>query len=152
MAFKREKSAGYLANQMARLFAQALREAIGPLGIEPGQFPTLLALWEEDGLTQKQLVERTDVEQATMANTLGRMERSGLIRRSRHPTDARAQIVHLTTKASGLMDEAISGALSVNERALARLSAAERKTFLALMQRVIDTLHEPSPQAAQTVR
>lgn len=144
MAFKRERSAGYLANQMARLFAQALREAIGPLGIEPGQFPTLLALWEEDGQTQKQLVERTDVEQATMANTLGRMERSGLIQRSRHPSDARAQIVHLTSKAAGLMDQATSGAMAVNERALASLSPSERKTFLDLMQRVIDTLHTSS--------
>ncbi len=142
MSFRREKSAGYLANQMARLFAQSLRQEILPLGIEPGQFPPLLALWDEDGLTQKQLVERTNVEQATMANTLGRMERSGLIERSRHPSDARSQIVHLTSKAAGLMDQATSGATAVNERALAKLSPSERKTFLTLVQRVIDTLHE----------
>ena len=71
--FDRARSAGYLANHMARLFAQRLHERIRPLGLAPAQFMTLLALWEEDGLTQRDLFERLDVEQATMANTLARM-------------------------------------------------------------------------------
>ena len=46
-----------------------------------GQFAVLLELWAGDGLTQKELVERLDVEQATMANTLARMVRDGLVER-----------------------------------------------------------------------
>ncbi|MEX3011724.1 MarR family winged helix-turn-helix transcriptional regulator [Hoeflea sp. TYP-13] len=134
------KSAGYLANHMARLFAQGLHERIAPLGIVPGQFPALLALWERDGVTQKELVARLDIEQATMANTLTRMERDGLIRRTKHPSDARAQQIWLTAKARGIRDQAYEAANTVNSRALGGFSEKERAQFLDFMGRVIDSM------------
>ena len=88
MNFDRMSSAGYLVNYMARLFAEGLRKRIAPLGIVPGQFPALLALWERDGLTQKELLAQVAIEQAALANTLARMKRDGLIIRKEHPADA----------------------------------------------------------------
>ena len=143
MKFEKEKSAGYLANHMARLFAQALLERIAPLGIVPGQFPALLALWEKDGVTQKELVARLDIEQATMANTLTRMERDGLIRRTKHPSDARAQQIWLTAGAKRIRDSAYDAANAVNARALAELSAQEREFFIDCMSRVIAAMQMP---------
>ncbi|MCB1489552.1 MAG: MarR family transcriptional regulator [Bauldia sp.] len=142
MAFKKMDSAGYLANHMARLFAIGLAERIKPLGIVPGQFPALLELWEEDGISQRDLVKRLDVEQATMANTLARMERDGLIRRTRHPEDARAQQIWLTPKAKALRDEAIAAADAQNALALRKLSAGERRQFVALMRRVVEAMQD----------
>ena len=140
MDFEKDKSAGYLANHMARLFAQALHERIKPLDIVPGQFPALLALWERDGLTQKELIARLDIKQATMANTLSRMERDGLIRRTRHPTDAKAQQIWLTPRASSIRDTAYSAATQTNERALSDLSQADRERFVDFMRRAIEGL------------
>ena len=91
MDFDKSQSPGYLINHVARLFARGLAARIKPLGITIGTFPVLLELWEEDGLTQKQLVERLDIEQATMANTLSRMERDGLIVRKKDEADGRVQ-------------------------------------------------------------
>ena len=85
MPFEKNDSAGYLINHLARIFAQALAREIKPLGLAPGQFMVLLELWREDGLTQRDLVARLDVEQATLANTLSRMERDGLVRRAPAP-------------------------------------------------------------------
>ncbi|TVQ32949.1 MAG: MarR family transcriptional regulator [Geminicoccaceae bacterium] len=140
MAFSKRQSAGYLANHMARLFAQGLHARIRPLGLAPAQFLTLLELWREEGLTQAELMARLDVEQATMANTLARMERDGLVRRTPHPEDRRAQQVWLTDKAQALRAPATAAAAAQNEAALRALSAEERATFLALMNRVIDTM------------
>lgn len=137
MAFEKWKSPGYLANHMARLFAQGLHERIKPLGLAPAQFMTLLELWSDDGLTQRELVSRLDVEQATMANTLIRMERDGLIKRKPHPQDGRSQQVWLTTKARNLKGPAIEAAMAQNQTALAGLNAAERATFVELMSRTI---------------
>lgn len=137
MAFDRKSSAGYLANHMARLFAAGLARRVGPLGLAPAQFMTLLELWEEDGLTQRDLVARLDVEQATMANTLNRMERDGLIARRAHDTDKRARVIVLTDKARALQGPALAAAQAQNAEALAGLSDAERAEFTALMQRVI---------------
>lgn len=137
MAFRKDRSAGFLANHMARLFAKGLQERIRPLGLAPAQFMTLLALWDEDGLTQRDLLLRLDVEQATMANTLTRMERDGLIERRSNPDDGRSQSIHLTERARALRAPATAAAAAQNELALAGLGAAERQQFLDLMRRVI---------------
>ncbi len=137
MAFKKMESAGYLINHTARLFEQALRERIAPLGVAPAQFMTLLELWREDGLTQKDLVERLDVEQATMANTIARMERDGLVERRPNPKDGRSRSVHMTQRAKSLETEATNSAKNVNQEYLSDLSEEERKLFLQFMQRII---------------
>jgi DNA-binding MarR family transcriptional regulator len=134
------RSAGYLANHVARLFARELAEAVRPLGLAPAQFMTLLELWRQDGLTQKDLVARLDVEQATMAATLARMERDGLIERRPDQSDARARRIQLTARARSLEEPALAAARSVNARALAGFSEAERDAFLAGLRRVVGAL------------
>lgn len=146
MSFAKAGSAGYLTNHLARLFAQALHERIRPLGLAPAQFMTLLELWAEDGLTQAELVQRLDVEQATMANTLARMARDGLVVRRPHPADGRAQQVWLTERARGLSAPATEAAAAVNDVALGGLSAEERVQFLALLRRAIEAMRgAPAP-------
>ena len=145
MEFDRMSSAGYLVNHMARLFAEQLRDRIAPLGIVPGQFPALLALWEHDGLTQKELLELVAIEQATLANTLARMERDNLITRKEHPADARAKTIHLTEKALQIRRAAYDAANATNAKALEGLTEAERAMFLDLMRRTIVTLSEKNP-------
>lgn len=137
MAFEKNGSAGYLANHMARLFAIGLQERIKPLDLAPGQFMVLLELWREDNLSQRDLVERLDVEQATIANTLTRMERDGLISRVPHQGDARMKLIRMTPKARRIEADAIAAARAQNEVALADLTATEREQFLDMMRRVI---------------
>lgn len=137
MKFSKDRSAGYLVNHLARVFERALAASIRPLGLTPGTFPALLELWEGDGLTQKDLVERLDIEQATMANTLVRMERDGLIRREPDETDGRVQRILLTDQARRLRGPAIKAATSVNAEKLAGLSNEEQNMLIALMQKVI---------------
>ncbi len=147
MPFEKSRSAGYLANHMARLFAHGLAQRIKPLGLAPAQFMTLLELWREDGLTQGELVARLDVEQATMANTLTRMARDGLIERRPHPTDGRAQSIHLTDKAIALEGPATAAAAAQNDVALAGLSEEERSVFLDTMNTVIHAMKSaPMPK------
>ncbi|MEX0316943.1 MAG: MarR family winged helix-turn-helix transcriptional regulator [Ruegeria sp.] len=132
-----ENSAGYLANHMARLFAAGLQKRIQPLGLAPAQFMVLLELWVRDGRTQADLVGALDVEQATMANTLNRMQRDGLIERRASETDKRSRLVFLTDRARGLEAEAKAAARTQNAQALAGIDDADRVLFLALMRRAI---------------
>ncbi len=135
--FNKDESAGYLINHLARIFFQALMREIAPLGLAPGQFMVLLVLWREDGLTQRDLVDRLDVEQATLANTLARMERDGLIRRRPHPRDGRAQSIHLSERARTLEADATAAATRVNRHLLGPLRPTQRRDFIAAMQAVL---------------
>ncbi len=140
MTFDRENSAGYVVNLMARLFARHLEAGIRPLGIGTGVFPALLMLWDKDGVTQRDLVDALEIEQPTMANTLSRMERDGLIPRRRDETDGRVQRIWLTDKARALETKATGAANAVNAKALAGLSPAEQKQFMDLMRKVTAAL------------
>ena len=137
MKFDKEKSAGYLVNHVARLFATGLQDRIAPLGITIGQFPILLELWSKDGVTQRDLLAKLALEQATLANTLNRMERDHLIMRKKHPSDARSQQIWLTDKAKAQMERAYEAANAQNEKSLMPLSEAERAQFLDFMRRII---------------
>jgi DNA-binding MarR family transcriptional regulator len=138
MRFSRNDSATYLAAQLAKRFSKALNRRAVALGFSPGQFPVLLELWNEDGLTQRQLLDRVDVEQATLANTLARMERDGLIDRKPHPRDRRAQIIELTEKGRELEVQAIAASKDTDDTMLAGLLKFERQLLLEYMGRTID--------------
>jgi len=138
MGFNRMDSAAYLASQMAKGFARSLQQRAAKLGFSPGQFPILLELWSEDGLTQKQLLERVDIEQATMANTLSRMERDGLVERRPHPSDKRAQLIFLTSRAVAMQAEAIEAAVAADTDLLKDFRQFERELLLEYMRRVLE--------------
>jgi DNA-binding MarR family transcriptional regulator len=140
MPFSKDDSAGYLTNHLARLFARELQARIKPLGLTTGIFPALLVLWEDDGLTQRKLIEQLDIEQPTMANTLARMERDGFIERRQDPDDGRAQRIWLTEAARALAGPATTAAKAVNTQALIGLAPNERATFLDLIRKAIASL------------
>ncbi|AYG64767.1 MULTISPECIES: MarR family transcriptional regulator [unclassified Rhizobium] len=135
-------SAAYLASQMAKGFARSLHQRAAKLGFSPGQFPILLELWSEDGLTQKQLLERVDIEQATMANTLSRMERDGLVERRPHPSDKRAQLIFLTSRAAAMEAEAIEAAMAADKDLLKDFRHFERELLLEYIRRVLDNARQ----------
>jgi len=142
MTFSKDSSAGYLVNDLARRFAAGLQARIKPIGLSTGVFPVMVQLWEDDGLTQTELVRRIGVEQATMANTLARMQRDGLIVRQRSKADGRVQEIWLTDLGTSLRGPAIAAAEAVNAAALSGLSAEEGDQFVRLMTKVIRTFDE----------
>lgn len=141
MSFDHDSSAGYLVNHLARLLTWQIEQRLNPLGLRIGAFPALLHLWETDGLTQKDLVDRLGIEQPTMAVTLTRMERDGFIRRAKDENDGRMQRIWLTPKARALEGPATAAATSLNAMALNDLSPQEVATFLDMLHRIIGQLH-----------
>jgi DNA-binding MarR family transcriptional regulator len=136
MIFDKTRSAGVLASDIARRYTQALQHRLQPLALSPAQFLALCELWEEDGRTQRELSFRLGVEQATMANTLARMLRDGLVERRPHPDDGRSQLIWLSPRAQALQGPATRAALEANEALVSGLPAAERELFLSMLNRV----------------
>lgn len=136
-------SPGFVTNLMARKFAAALQNDLRDLGIAPAQFMVLVEMLEGDGLTQRELVDRLEVEQATMANTLARMERDGLIQRAPSESDGRARLVFVTPKGKEMRDAAMILAQDVNNRATRDLTPDEAKTYLTLTKKMVEALKRP---------
>lgn len=138
--FTREDSLGYQVNHLARLLEAALHQRISPLGVFPGQFAQLLALYEYDGLTQRQLCDLVQIEQPTMAKTLQRMERDALITRETDPSDRRRARVQLTPHARELRAELVDAASGVNAIATTGLEGDGVRQFMRTLARIIDNL------------
>jgi DNA-binding MarR family transcriptional regulator len=144
--FTRGSSLGYQVNHLARLLEAALHQRISPLGVVPGQFAQLLALYEEDGLSQRELCDLVRIEQPTMAKTLQRMERGSLISREPDPGDRRLARVLLTAHARALRGDLIDAATEVNAAATKGLSDRQVSEFMRTLSRIIDNLQTASEQ------
>lgn len=142
----RRNSLGYQINHLARLLEQALRREIEPHGVVPGQFAQLLALYEQEPLSQRELCERVQIEQSTMAYTLQRMERDGLIERVADPTDQRRVRISLTERARHRRTALVEAARAVNNRATSTIDDLDVATVLSTIDQMIKNLEVSNPR------
>jgi DNA-binding MarR family transcriptional regulator len=140
MTIRRIDSLGYQVGLLGRLYDRHLQDALKEFGVAPGQFAPLVMLFEQDGLTQADLCRRINVEQPTMANTLGRMERDGLIKRKSDTVDKRRTLVFLTSKAKDVQNKIMHAVRDVSNHTLDGLSAAEQDEAFRLLSRMVENL------------
>lgn len=138
MNYVRETSAGYLTNWAARLFARAIERRLE--GGNSGPMPVFFALQGGGTMTQKALAQLAAVEQPTMANTLARMERDGLVMRTPDPNDRRSAQVALTPLGRERAEAAFRSAIEVNQIATDALKPEERAVFYDMMRRIVAAL------------
>lgn len=140
-----QESPGYLVNTAARLFAKALHVRITRHGVPIGQWPFLLFLWEEDGLTQKELSRRIQIDDATTVRTIDRMERDGWLQRMRNPHDRREIQIFLTKAGRDLEPRLMPYPVEVNHLATAGLKTTEKAQINALLRHMITHLQADCP-------
>ena len=87
----------------SRLITQAYRPYFEPLGITYPQYLVLLVLWEQDNLPVSEITSRLMLETNTVTPLLQRMEREGLIVRTRGTVDTRQRMVSLTKQRHPLL-------------------------------------------------
>ena len=138
MSYQREASAGYLVNWAGRLFVRAIERRLA--GGNAGPMPVFFALADGGTMSQTALARWASVEQPTMANTLSRMERDGLIARTPDPADRRSALVSLTKLGRQRAAEALMSAQEVNGLALTGFKPAERELLLDMLRRVASNL------------
>jgi DNA-binding MarR family transcriptional regulator len=138
MPFDQRDTIGFQAAQLSRLVSNRLREELAPLGVQPAQAAALIEIFAAEGLTQKQLVERLEVEQPGVARTLNGLEAEGFI--TRNTLAGRAQGIRLTDRARALVPEARRIFGAVDQWALAELSRTERAHLLDTLGELVSEL------------
>lgn len=88
----------------SRSITNAYRDGLAKLGLTYPQFVTLLALWETDDLTVKQLGQRLHLDSGTLSPLLKRLEALDLITRHRACDDERRVHIRLTPAAHALKE------------------------------------------------
>ena len=138
MQFDQRATIGFQAAQLSRLISLRLRDGLVPLGVMPAQAAALIEIGRQPGLTQKELVERLDVEQPGVARTLNGLEADGWI--FRESRGGRAQGLYLSDKAALVVPEAVRVMGEVNRRVLAELTRTEQANLLDAIEELISDL------------
>lgn len=140
MQIDQRATIGFQAAQLARLVSLRLRDGLAPLGLMPAQAAALIEIGTKPGLTQKELVERLEVEQPGVARTLNGLEAEGWI--FRESRGGRAQGLFLSDKAAGVVPEAARVTAEINGKVLAELSRTEQANLLDALEELIRDLKE----------
>ncbi|WP_430460062.1 MarR family winged helix-turn-helix transcriptional regulator [Thalassolituus sp. LLYu03] len=125
-----------IAQELARMAEADLR----PLGVGLASLPVLTALSQGNTDTQAELARLLGVEQSSMAQTLVRLERDGLITRSPDPAHGRRQLIALTPLARNILPSSKEVLARGNDMALSDFSAEERELVLKLLVRMLANL------------
>jgi MarR family transcriptional regulator for hemolysin len=93
-------------------------------------------LSDTPGLAQRELAELLGVEGPTMARHIDRLERDGVVTRTRDDADRRVVRVHLTERGQALRDRLHAISARTNEQLVSVFDPAELAQFQEYLDRV----------------
>ncbi|MCX7560638.1 MarR family transcriptional regulator [Sulfitobacter sp. F26204] len=149
-AFLLNDSLGYLIRSTHHQFQSLLAARIEPHGITLGMWYFLRVLWEEEGLTQRELSNRVGTMEPTTLEAIRSMEGKGLVRRERDLTDGRKRLVFLTEKGAALEKVLLPIARDLVEDAVTDLTTREQADLEQLLTRVRSKLVLTRQETTQT--
>jgi DNA-binding MarR family transcriptional regulator len=92
---------------VSRKITKLYRPILNRLGLTYTKYVAMMALWEKDDVSVKELGNRLYLDSGTLTPLLKSLESQGLIERRRNPEDERNLIISLTNKGIQLKDKAI---------------------------------------------
>ena len=100
------------------------------------QYITLLALWEKDHITVKELGEKLYLDSGTLTPLLNKLEKKGYIIKNKSDKDGRELVVIVTTKGLELKQKALEVPPEIAK--CVNLNKEEAIVFYQLLHKVLD--------------
>lgn len=114
------------------------------LGLTPSQFDVIVTLGGTEGMTCKELSEKTLVTKGTLTGVLDRLEAKGLIERIPSREDRRAIFIRLTPKGEANFEKVFPDQIYYMKPYFDRaLSLAEMKALRAMLLKVKESFERP---------
>lgn len=149
-------SYGHNMRTTNRLLQRELSSRVSRLGLNIGQWYALRTLWENDGVTQIELAQKSGIAGPAMVAAVRGLLAMGLVERNRPPKDKRKYVISLTDKGWALQEQALAKAVEVNTLALQGIAPKDVAVCLQVLRAVQDNLlplaQEADPAAAEADR
>lgn len=140
MNFSLDESLGFIIYKTHLKLKSHLNQLFKPFDITTEQWGILARLWEQDGVAQKDLAEKTHKDQPNVTRILDKLEQKGLIRRELNPGDRRAFSVFLTKEGFSLKSHLVPLAENSMEKALQGFNPEEIQILKASLNRIFDNI------------
>lgn len=140
--FNLDDSYGYLINLAAQRLKYKLHQTFQAKGydVTPEQWVVLNRLWEEDGLSQVELAERTFKDKPVTTRILSLLEKKGIVVRRSDESDGRVLRVFLTKTGKDLKDKLIPCAQEVLVRSGRNLTKQDVAKFKLTLNQILSNL------------
>jgi DNA-binding MarR family transcriptional regulator len=149
--FNLNASPSHLLHRAQQIAANHSAEALKSAGITLRQFSLLAALDAHDGASQADLVGATGIDRSTLADMVGRMEKTGFVKRADSKLDARAKTLSITPKGKKTLDKARPAVQAADNALFAILPKAKQDALMSgLMGLVEEATTDEAP--AKTVK
>lgn len=142
------RSPYHLLKRAAQYAADIYMGEVGASGLTQRQFTVLLAVDQNDGISQTALVKLTGIDRSTLADLVARLAAQGYVQRRRDKEDGRANTVRITTAGKKALRTAQPGAEEVDRAILSAIAPAHRKSFIEGLASLAQKLEEAEAQAA----
>ncbi|MDO8788010.1 MAG: MarR family transcriptional regulator [Sulfuritalea sp.] len=109
---------------------------LGEHDVTPGLFGVLVIIEANPDLKQSDLARATHLDRSTVVTVIDNLERRGLVERRAALHDRRANAIRLTAGGTALLRKLKRQVAQHETRLVRNFSDTERKTFLALLQKV----------------
>jgi DNA-binding MarR family transcriptional regulator len=136
--YRPQASVGYQLRKTSREMAGLLKAQIASENISIGMWYFLRALWERDGVIQRELTDHVGLMQPTTVAALRNMQRVGLVRMEPDKADRRSIRIFLTKKGRGLRARLLLKVAEINKIALKDVKENEFKLFLNVLKKIHD--------------
>ena len=105
-------------NETARAIRRLFDQRVSTMGVTRSQWRVPARLKREPNLRQVELAERLDMEPITLCRIVDRLEEAGLVERKTDPSDRRAWLLELTSKADPVVKQLRGVARGIAEEAM----------------------------------
>ncbi|MGE0098925.1 MAG: MarR family winged helix-turn-helix transcriptional regulator [Hydrogenophaga sp.] len=131
-----ESLLGYNARRAALAVIAVFLRRMEPYGMRPVDFSVLSVVAHNPGVTSRQICAALDILPPNLVGMVKSLHKRGLILRKPHPTDRRAQGLHLSAEGQRLYRDAQATATQLEQNVAGRLSTEELQTLIALLRKV----------------
>jgi len=127
---------GFLIKDVSRLHVLRFEQRAAVHGLTLPQCRALVYLASNEGISQVQLAEFTDIEPMSLVRILDRMEAEGWVERRNDPADRRARCLYLKAKAKPLVDEIWHLVELTRREALAGIPKKQADLLISVLEKI----------------
>lgn len=131
-----ESLLGYNARRAALSVISSFMHRMAPFGLKPVEFSVLTLIAHNPGITSRQVCTALDILPPNLVGIIKSLDQRGLIVRKAHPTDGRAQGLHLSSQGKRLQSEAQLTATALESDAAHALTPGELDKLKFLLRKV----------------
>jgi MarR family transcriptional regulator, 2-MHQ and catechol-resistance regulon repressor len=125
-------------------------ESVRRCGLTHAQFDIIATLGNTDGMSYKELGERTLITKGTLTGVIERLEQKGLVERARSSGDKRSFSVRLTPGGEAMFREVFPQVVAHGKQLFASYSEADFEAIDAQLRKLRQLLANAGPGAPST--